>query len=247
MTHGTVKWFDASKGYGFFSTAAGEVFFHISALTNLRPGSHAELTIEQGPNGPLAGSVTLLPAVHPPTGATHSESGSSTGTEASLGFRGVAWGSSPGAVLQANDGEPKVERENLLVYEGMIAEVPAEIVYLFVGNQLARGKYLIKRWNDDQYVLDFSRLETLLARKYGSPDVNDIWLDSYGSDRSTDIARAVSYGELARFRNWRLTETDVVLAMTATDFTIELCIEYSHRDLASLEQEHLEQGYLEDL
>jgi cold shock protein len=61
---GTVKWFNATKGYGFIGRDGGEdVFVHFSAITmegyrKLVEGQKVEFEIEQGPKGLQAANVT---------------------------------------------------------------------------------------------------------------------------------------------------------------------------------------------
>jgi cold shock protein len=61
---GTVKWFNAAKGYGFIGREDGEdVFVHFSAITmdgykRLEEGQQVEFSIEQGPKGLQAAEVT---------------------------------------------------------------------------------------------------------------------------------------------------------------------------------------------
>ncbi len=63
---GTVKWFNGSKGYGFIEREDGDdVFVHFSAILgdgfrNLDEGQRVEFTVEQGPKGLQAASVTSL-------------------------------------------------------------------------------------------------------------------------------------------------------------------------------------------
>jgi CspA family cold shock protein len=63
---GTVKWFNASKGYGFIERQGGpHVFVHFSAIQQdgyrtLKEGQKVEFTIEKGPKGLQAANVTLL-------------------------------------------------------------------------------------------------------------------------------------------------------------------------------------------
>ena len=64
---GTVKWFNAAKGFGFISTEIGEdVFVHISALVEygdfrtLEEGQAVEFEIVEGAKGPQASGVVKL-------------------------------------------------------------------------------------------------------------------------------------------------------------------------------------------
>lgn len=63
---GTVKWFNAEKGYGFISTEGGEdVFVHFSAIQgdgfkSLDEGQEVEFEITEGNRGPQAANVTKL-------------------------------------------------------------------------------------------------------------------------------------------------------------------------------------------
>ncbi len=64
---GTVKFFNAEKGFGFISPADGskDVFVHFSAIQStsfktLDEGQRVEFTIEQGQKGPAAANVVAL-------------------------------------------------------------------------------------------------------------------------------------------------------------------------------------------
>lgn len=63
---GTVKWFNAEKGYGFISVEGGDdVFVHYSAITGdgfktLDEGQEVEFDITQGNRGPQAANVVKL-------------------------------------------------------------------------------------------------------------------------------------------------------------------------------------------
>jgi CspA family cold shock protein len=62
---GTVKWFNAAKGFGFIQRENGEdVFVHFSAITmpgyrSLDEGAQVEFSVKRGPKGLQAEDVTL--------------------------------------------------------------------------------------------------------------------------------------------------------------------------------------------
>jgi len=66
MYTGTVKWFNAEKGYGFISVEEGnDVFVHFSAIVgdgfkSLDEGQRVEFNIVQGQRGPQAENVVKL-------------------------------------------------------------------------------------------------------------------------------------------------------------------------------------------
>jgi CspA family cold shock protein len=63
---GTVKWFNAAKGYGFIQRQSGEdVFVHFSAIQSegyktLNEGQAVEFEVKQGPKGLQAEGVVGL-------------------------------------------------------------------------------------------------------------------------------------------------------------------------------------------
>ena len=67
MAQGTVKWFNAEKGFGFIAQVGGgdDVFVHYSAIQSqgyksLDENQKVEFDVTQGPKGPQAENVRPL-------------------------------------------------------------------------------------------------------------------------------------------------------------------------------------------
>jgi len=61
---GTVKWFNATKGFGFIASENKDVFVHISAveaagLQSLNEGDIVMFDTQDGPKGPSAVNISV--------------------------------------------------------------------------------------------------------------------------------------------------------------------------------------------
>ncbi|MFZ4814751.1 MAG: cold-shock protein [Phototrophicaceae bacterium] len=68
---GTVKWFNAEKGFGFISQAGSkDIFVHYSAITgsgyrSLNEGDQVEFEVSQGQKGMQANNVIVISSAAP--------------------------------------------------------------------------------------------------------------------------------------------------------------------------------------
>ena len=67
MASGTVKWFNADKGFGFITQDGGapDVFAHFSAILSdgyrsLEENQRVEFDVEQGQKGPQAKNIRVI-------------------------------------------------------------------------------------------------------------------------------------------------------------------------------------------
>ena len=95
-TTGTVKWFNAEKGFGFITPDEGgkDCFVHFSAIQgsgfkSLEEGERVEFEVGQGQKGPQAENVTRLGGGTPSGGGGGGEGGGGRGGR---GGRGGGYG-----------------------------------------------------------------------------------------------------------------------------------------------------------
>ncbi|UAL61408.1 cold-shock protein [Clostridium sporogenes] len=66
MMNGTVKWFNAEKGFGFITGEDGnDVFAHFSQINSegyksLEEGQKVSYEVVKGPKGPQAENITII-------------------------------------------------------------------------------------------------------------------------------------------------------------------------------------------
>ena len=66
MEKGTIKWFNAAKGFGFISRKDGDdVFVHFKSIVGegyrtLNEGDTVQFEVEQGAKGPSAKNVSVI-------------------------------------------------------------------------------------------------------------------------------------------------------------------------------------------
>ena len=103
-TTGTVKWFNAEKGFGFITPEGGgkDCFVHFSAIQgngfkSLDEGEKVEFEIGQGQKGPQAENVTRLGDSTPSEGDGRGRSGGDRGGSGGGGGGGGGnWGGGGG-------------------------------------------------------------------------------------------------------------------------------------------------------
>lgn len=170
-------------------------------------------------------------------------------------FRKSRWGMSEREVRDSEPHEPTLTPSDALFYEGHIAGLPCQIIYVFVQNQLVRTKYLfsIEHSNENHFIGDFITVKDLLSEKYGLPVAKDgshgdaIWMNDLYRDDPDDWGTAIAAGHLAYLAEWDLPDTKIGILLRGDNYEIQLTVEYYGKEYEGLEEETRQQQYLEDL
>lgn len=170
-------------------------------------------------------------------------------------FRKTRWGMSEREVRDSETSDPAFESTDALGFQSIVAGLSCETFYIFIDNQLVRGKYVFneRHSNNNHYISDYVTLKELLTEKYGLPLSRDnrqrdqIWLNDLYQDDSDDWGTAVAAGHLVYLTEWQQEETKIGLILRGDNYDISLAIEYASKEHEGLEEQSRQQKHLEDL
>ncbi|NIS59238.1 MAG: hypothetical protein GTO13_00565 [Proteobacteria bacterium] len=126
------------------------------------------------------------------------------------------------------------EEDSFLCYETKIHGLDTLLYFVFNHrNQLYLMKYAFmrKHINQNWYIYDFKKVDTILRKKYGKPDVHkEIWRrDLYKNDRD-NWGMAMAVGDLGYFTQWK-GETSISHSLSGDNFKINHSLIYSNTKL----------------
>jgi hypothetical protein len=166
------------------------------------------------------------------------------------GFRKVSWGASLSEAKTSESSDPLVEESDALLYEIKLGRFSCQAIYLFIGDQLVRGKYIVvdEYQNQTNYLTAYDELKDFVSKKYGTPD-GDVtyWMNDLYKDDYSEWGMAVGCGHLSKFANWGTLESKISLSLTGENFDIQLAVEYAGKAFEQLESSLREAELLSDL
>lgn len=165
-------------------------------------------------------------------------------------FRRSYWGDRRDSVRSLEGSEPEHEGESSVVFAQKLSGLDVLVVYVFVDDQLVRGKYVVTQEHSSpaSYLVDRVTLLALLRKKYGEPSSEDLhWNNDLYRDEPSEWGDAVAAGHLSIFTSWSDEATDLILALTGDNYEVNLEIEYNSTVLGELETQRDERAALDDL
>lgn len=170
--------------------------------------------------------------------------------QSSEGFRRVPWGASLSEAKASEADDPVLEESDALLFEVKLGRFSCRAIYLFIGNQLVRGKYNVvdEYQNQMNYLTAYEELKSLISRKYGAPAGDaTYWMNDLYKDDYSEWGMAVSCGHLSKFANWETSESKINISVTGENFDIQVAVEYTGKAFEELEFAVREADLLSDL
>lgn len=160
------------------------------------------------------------------------EQASSAIQKGGYSFGKARWGMTRDQVRASERIAPISEAPHALVYNSIYNGYRAKIYYVFSGNRLSKGKYLMSNSNDDEiiYLANYMRIKDLLSLKYGSPQTDEEkWINSLYMDKPEKHGFALLIGHLIYRSKWITSRETILLELKSDNYDILLEAIYNSR------------------
>ena len=167
------------------------------------------------------------------------------GAFSSEGFRNNFWGDSKARVKQKESFNLVSEDSGFLMYEGRVAGLKVYIGFLFEGEKLVLGKYLVDEdhSNLNDYIADYDNLKDVLQQAYGQPyEEKTLWKNDLYQDDFSDWGFAVSLGHLVYYASFSNDWSETTIMLNGDNYEVNLIVESRSKEFKSIEEE----GFLDD-
>ena len=147
-------------------------------------------------------------------------------------FGTARWGMTIAQVISSEASTPISESANSLKYIGTYNGMDAEVVYVFSGDRLVRGRYKSRSPHSDEiaYLRDYMRMKELLTGKFGKPQINEEqWTNSLYKDNPERHGFAVYIGHLSYRAKWTTNRSNILLELKSNNYNMLLEALYSGR------------------
>lgn len=160
---------------------------------------------------------------------TNTENMSSQGlSRPGYDFGSGRWGMTKEQVVALEGSSPTSETDSVLKYNGK----GAELDYVFSGNKLIRGLYVLSGPSSDEqtYIGDYERVKRLLTNRYGEPQIDqELWTNSTYKDKPDRHGFAVYIGHLSYKAKWVTARSDISLELKSNNYNMMLEAVYRRR------------------
>ena len=147
-------------------------------------------------------------------------------------FGSARWGMTKEQVVASEKSKLTRHEDNKLKYSGRYNGTGAELDYIFSGNKLKSGRYILYGSSADEqvYIDDYNRVKSLLTNRYGKPQIDqELWANSTYKDNPDRHGFAVYIGHLSYKSTWITARSIIVLELKSNNYNIVLQAVYNRR------------------
>ncbi|MBL7473735.1 hypothetical protein [Robertkochia sediminum] len=155
-------------------------------------------------------------------------------------FRNTTWGMSRAEVIQAEGGEPDMNTEQLVLYKTTVAYMEAMVGYFFIKDTLCKASYIFNNdhTNQNEYVEDYERIQSILTDKYGRPEKSEEeWKVTNWKDNPGFIGHALSQGDVVLYNVWSNEDVIIQQKLYGEDYNILHSVLYESKKFQQLIEE----------
>ncbi|MDP8236040.1 MAG: hypothetical protein P9M08_06630 [Candidatus Erginobacter occultus] len=152
-------------------------------------------------------------------------------------FRRARWGMTPEEVRETEtEAAPFGDMEGLLIYQGTIAGIEADIIYIFQNGRLERGVYSIEPAESQAVSRDYPRARSHLVELYGPPLVEKLNLEDGEAAGDLDpddldgLVKLVLAGGAEPMTYWETGASKIYLRLTEKDGRAAIQVDYLGRE-----------------
>lgn len=119
----------------------------------------------------------------------------------------------------------------------------------FAGDKLSyvQLRFSKTHFNNNMYIEDYDRIQTLLTKKYGEPKKDVFWSKDLYRDNPKSYGTALALGHLSMFSTWKLAHTTITLQVTGNNAKVSHVLMYQSNELKKAQKKASENEALEDL
>lgn len=149
-------------------------------------------------------------------------------------FRKATWGMSQQAVIELEGKDISTKNKSddgldMIVYVRKQGGLDCIAIYYFAEDRLVEGRYIFtaKHTNKNLYIDDYLSVKASLAKKYGTPKVDDIqWNNDLYKDDKSQWGFAVSLGHLVYSSGWDTGRSLIVNILEGDNYKINHILIY---------------------
>ncbi|MCH2229845.1 MAG: hypothetical protein MK105_05835 [Crocinitomicaceae bacterium] len=148
-------------------------------------------------------------------------------------YRKSVWGDSKETVLETEEKEPVLSKNNSLAYQVRLNNDDFLAFFYFHNDRLHQGVYSFEGEfvNENNFYSKYLELKRILTKKYGEPKEVKQHRSGELYDGASEIGMAIQTGEYTELTSWETINSTIKLIISGENFDSKITIRYNTKDL----------------